>query len=168
MFLINSRLGRLSATPKSSASESLHFQGHPLSRSYGVNMPSSLTMVLPSALEYSSHPPVSVCGTDAHSSPTKLFLEAWNQRLRQQNGLVSSLGLNGARIFLSTSLRSFTCTTNGTLALPSPPLPWVLIDYEQYRNINLLSIDYAFRPRLRFRLTLGGFTWPRKPWVFGE
>ena len=38
----------------------------------------------------------------------------------------------------------------------------------QYRNINLLSIDYAFRPRLRIRLTLGGFTVPRKPWVYGE
>ena len=36
------------------------------------------------------------------------------------------------------------------------------------RNINLLSIDYAFRPRLRSRLTLGGFTFPRKPWAFGE
>jgi len=31
------------------------------------------------------------------------------------------------------------------------------------RNINLLSIDYAFRPRLRIRLTLGGLTFPRKP-----
>lgn len=31
-----------------------------------------------------------------------------------------------------------------------------------------MSIDYAFRPRLRPRLTLGGFTFPRKPWVFGE
>jgi hypothetical protein len=40
--------------------------------------------------------------------------------------------------------------------------------YWWYRNINLLSIDYAFRPRLRVRLTLGGFTVPRKPWVFGE
>src|SRR5262249_32189410 len=30
-------------------------------------------------------------------------------------------------------------------------------------NINPLSIDYAFRPRLRHRLTLGGFTFPRKP-----
>ena len=36
------------------------------------------------------------------------------------------------------------------------------------RNINLLPIVYAFRPRLRYRLTLGGFTFPRKPWVFGE
>jgi hypothetical protein len=33
----------------------------------------------------------------------------------------------------------------------------------KYWNINQLSIDYAFRPRLRFRLTLGGFTWPRNP-----
>ena len=31
------------------------------------------------------------------------------------------------------------------------------------RNINRFSIDYAFRPRLRTRLTLGGVTWPRKP-----
>jgi hypothetical protein len=31
------------------------------------------------------------------------------------------------------------------------------------RNIDLLSIVYAFRPRLRYRLTLGGFTFPRKP-----
>ena len=36
-----------------------------------------------------------------------------------------------------------------------------------YRNINRLSIDYASRPRLRSRLTLGGLTFPRKPWAFG-
>ena len=36
------------------------------------------------------------------------------------------------------------------------------------RNINLLSIDYAFQPRLRFRLTLGGITFPRNPQVYGE
>ena len=39
--------------------------------------------------------------------------------------------------------------------------------HTKHRNINLLSIDYAFRPRLRFRLTLGGFTWPRNPWIYG-
>ena len=37
----------------------------------------------------------------------------------------------------------------------------------QYWNINQLSITYAFRPRLRCRLTLGGRTFPRKPWDFG-
>ena len=31
-----------------------------------------------------------------------------------------------------------------------------------------LSIDYAFRPRLRIRLTLGGITFPRKPWAYGD
>ena len=37
--------------------------GHPLSRSYGVILPSSLTTLLPLALEFSSYLPVSVCGT---------------------------------------------------------------------------------------------------------
>ena len=36
-----------------------------------------------------------------------------------------------------------------------------------YGNINPLSIDYACRPRLRSRLTLGGIAWPRNPWSFG-
>src|SRR4051812_2483120 len=37
----------------------------------------------------------------------------------------------------------------------------------QYRNINLLCIDYASRPRLSSRLTLGGLAFPRNPWAFG-
>ena len=40
--------------------------------------------------------------------------------------------------------------------------------HKRYRNINLLSIDYAFRPRLRIRLTLGGRTFPRNPWAYGD
>ena len=36
-----------------------------------------------------------------------------------------------------------------------------------YRNINRLCIDYAFRPRLSARLTLGGRAFPRNPWAFG-
>ena len=35
------------------------------------------------------------------------------------------------------------------------------------RNVNLLSIAYGFRPRLRSRLTLGRLTLPRNPWAFG-
>ena len=35
------------------------------------------------------------------------------------------------------------------------------------RNINLISIDYACRPRLRHRLTLRGLTLRRNPWTFG-
>ena len=36
-----------------------------------------------------------------------------------------------------------------------------------YRNINLLSIAYAFRPRLRSRLTLSRLALLRNPWAFG-
>jgi hypothetical protein len=36
------------------------------------------------------------------------------------------------------------------------------------RNINLVPIDYAFRPRLRGRLTLRGLALRRNPWTFGE
>ena len=35
-------------------------------------------------------------------------------------------------------------------------------------NINQLSITYAFRPRLRDRLTLGRLTLPRNPWAYGD
>ena len=31
-----------------------------------------------------------------------------------------------------------------------------------------VPIGYAFRPRLRGRLTLRGLTWRRNPWTFGE
>ena len=40
--------------------------------------------------------------------------------------------------------------------------------HQWYRNVRLFSIAYAFRPRLRVRLTLSGLTFLRKPWVFGE
>ena len=38
----------------------------------------------------------------------------------------------------------------------------------QYRNLHLLSIGYAFRPRLRPRLTQGRSALPWKPWIFGR
>ena len=34
--------------------------------------------------------------------------------------------------------------------------------------LNLFSISYAFRPHLRDRLTLGGRTFPRNSWEFGD
>jgi hypothetical protein len=49
--------------------------------------------------------------------------------------------------------------------LASPDSAWALIS--GYGNINPLSIDYACRPRLRSRLTLGGLACPRNPWSFG-
>ena len=54
MFLLNSRLSLFSAT---------YFRRHPLSRSYGVILPSSLTRVLPFVSGFSPRPPASVSGT---------------------------------------------------------------------------------------------------------
>ena len=55
--------------------------------------------------------------------------------------------------------------------LPSPAHPFCLrphsSDIHKCRNINLLSIDYAFRPRLRSRLPQGRSALPWNPWIFG-
>ena len=51
--------------------------GDPLSRSYGVNLPSSLTMILSSALVYSTRPPVSVYGTGQRKIRLAGFLGSW-------------------------------------------------------------------------------------------
>ena len=53
----------------------------------------------------------------------------------------------------------------GSLSLPRPPIGQTEATW--YRNINLLAIDYAFRPRLRSRLTLSRRTLLRKPWTIG-
>jgi hypothetical protein len=52
-----------------------------------------------------------------------------------------------------------------TASLPRPPIGQANATW--YRNINLLAIDYAFRPRLRSRLTLSRRTLLRKPWAIG-
>ena len=44
-----------------------------LSRSYGSNLPNSLTKVLPIPLVYSTRPPVSVCGTVTRTSTLRGF-----------------------------------------------------------------------------------------------
>jgi hypothetical protein len=50
-----------------------HSRRHPFSRSYGVNLPNSLTKVLPFALVFSTRPPVSVCGTGTRVSSLRGF-----------------------------------------------------------------------------------------------
>ena len=76
MFLVNSRLGHFSA-PASPRD--------PLSRSYGVNLPSSLAVIHSSASGYSPHPPVSVYGTGgatlrAHTLFSRVWLPALSAR----------------------------------------------------------------------------------------
>ena len=58
MFLLNSRLDLFAAPSQ---------RRDPFSLSYGVNLPSSLTVNLSSALVYSTRPRVSVYGTGLHT-----------------------------------------------------------------------------------------------------
>ena len=154
--MLNSRLGLVTATL---------FQEYPFSLSYGVILPSSLTRVLSRALGFSPHPPVSVCGTGT------LFLS---------RGFSWQLGVGSFRSFSSASrselyravLPSLTPTRLHALFQPCalPILLRHLFDPFVIRwhwNFYQLSIAYAFQPRLRPRLTLGGRTFPRNPWVFG-
>src|SRR5438270_11114269 len=53
----------------------------------------------------------------------------------------------------------------GSHSLPRPPIGQTEATW--YRNINLFAIDYAFRPRLRSRLTLSRRTLLRNPWAIG-
>ena len=136
--------------------------GHPFSRSYGVILPSSLTMLLPSALGFSPHPPVSVYGTGTLQT-IAAFLDAW---LTHFPTLVRS----ASRLWIAT--RFFLC--DSSFACPGIPFPGCAFHtcphssvLTQYRNLNLLSIGYVFRPRLRSRLTQGRSALPWKPWIFG-
>ena len=63
MFLVNSRYPLVCATPSRSGRMSFTLMGSSFFRSYGGNLPSSLTIVLPIALVFSTRPPVSVWGT---------------------------------------------------------------------------------------------------------
>ena len=84
MFLVNSRPSHFTVAPYSSSREGLHRREHPFFRSYGVNWSSSLRVDHPSALEYSSRPPVLVCGTVA-SNLTRGF--SWQCGIRQSVSL---------------------------------------------------------------------------------
>ena len=94
-------------------------------------------------------------------------MEAWLQALRPQGASASRLRLDGRRIYLPAALRGYPWTTIARVSLTYPVPPLVVTVATWYRNINLLSIAYAFRPRLRSRLTLSRLALLRNPWAFG-
>ena len=156
-----------------SGREALHHSRHTFSLSYSANLPSSLTRGLSSALEYSSGPPVSVCGTSAHDIHCRGFSREHSfgefaQLLAALHRLseLSALRLSLSRpIMPSYGLEPVTNTpARLTFSVPAA----IQTHHLRCRNINLLSIDYAFLPRLRSRLTPGGKSWPGKPWACGE
>ena len=120
MFLVNSCQGHFSAAPRSFARAELHPKGHPLSRSYGVILPSSLTAVLSSALGFSPRPPVSVLVRILIHS-LEAFLGGQSNDFAPLSS-TSPLGLR-VRIYLHASLRLVrTKLSVRSSSLPRPPI----------------------------------------------
>ena len=162
--MLNSRHPLVTATPKWLAVLQVHHSGHTFFRSYGVNLPSSFWIVLSHALGYSPHPLVSVYGTVACTLSLGLFLEAWNQpcAFDTRRYLVALITLKhiAARLCQMTPTRPayrLELPSIRQLTYPSPS-PRTANCAWRCRNINLLPITYAFRHRLRGRLTLRGIS----------
>ena len=153
MFLLNSCLSLFSAA---------HIRGLPFSRSYGDILPSSLAMLLPSALGSSPHPPVSVYGTGMYHT-IAAFLDGSSTLF----ATLTSLPVTGSpytAVFPAVQIPRLDPAPSRARA--SSPCPHSSDD-TWCRNMNLLSIGYAFRPHLRPRLTQGRSALPWIPWIFG-
>ena len=149
MFLVNSRLGHFSA-PTS--------PWDPLSRSYGVNLPSSLAVIHSSALGYSPHPPVSVYSTGRTPLVAAwLFSRVWLPALSARPKARRSVGFRSPY-----GLQRGIPSPRGSVTPRSPLRP-----ARGLRNIDRMCIGSAPRLPLSSRLTRGRLAWPRKPWVFG-
>ena len=156
MFLVNSRNPLVSATPSRSESKSLHGHGHTFSRSYGVNLPSSLASVLSRALGFSPRPPESVCGTVTVSPHYAAFLGSMESPSYGAGAPPHHVSELLSRLWLSPPTRtSYLLEPALPFAGSAYPSPSLLssTNYQWCRNINLLPITYPFRARLRGRLT---------------
>ena len=127
-------------------------------------MPSSLTMLLPSALGFSPHPPVSVYGTGVYGA-IAAFLGGCSVCF------ATSVSLHFTRLLSPCGL---PCMAAPVL-VPVFPFPAHILPprprssvHIRYRNLCLLSIGYASLPRLRSRLPQGRSALPWKPWIFGR
>ena len=137
------------------------FKRLPLSRSYRVILPSSLTRVLPFVLGFSPRPPVSVCGTGTYKLHSSFSCQREFSKLPTCLRSTSQPGFS-TRTSLRTGLTACIGTTITRLAYPSASLLLSNV-CKWFRNINLMSIAYDCCPRLRPRLTLRGRTFLRKP-----
>ena len=156
VFLINSRLGLLCATPI------LIKKGPHFFRSYVCILPSSLTRVLSCALDYSSFLPVSVCGTVRNS----LTLDSVS-RHPDYIRFASTFSPLAVTAQLKDSFIHPLFTSLLRPGQPSPgrisPHASCLRNCSRFRIMNRIPIGYGFRPRLRGRLTLSRLPLLRKP-----
>ena len=154
VFLVNSCLDLFSAP---------HSREDPLSRSYRVSLPSSLTMSLPSALVCSTRLRVSVCGTGAAAMCLADFLGSMvTLAVAQPGGLAYFQGRIGGWTCLPPSAPTLF---NGLFRQAAEVSLLRLRIARCASNVilNVSSIGLAVRLILRTRLTLNRLALFRKP-----
>jgi hypothetical protein len=146
VVLLTSHQSHFTAAPSGFICFKCHPWRRPFSRSYGANLPSSLTKVLPFALVFSTRLPVSVCGTVTQVSSLRGF--SWQQG--------SATSASGARFRASALPAGFPTGFFAYTLTPIQPFmgwltslrpPFTILEW--FRNVDRISITYAFRPRLR-------------------
>ena len=102
--------------------------------------------------------------------PARFFSVAWDHsvRLSLRRSSTSPLGVERARICLGPPPTGLYRDVHHPDELPFYVTPQLDTQHSRYGNINPFPISYAFRPRLRGRLTLSGLPFLRNPWAFGE
>ena len=98
VFLLNSRTGLFVATAEGSGSKSLHRQRHPLFRSYGANLPSSLTLVSLAHLRLLASPTCVGLGTDTLSSKFRSFSRQCSHSEFSETCVSDTLRLSDLRV----------------------------------------------------------------------
>ncbi len=126
----------------------------PFSRSYGDILPSSFSTIHSRTRGYSPRPPVSVSGTVTKRTPRRGFSRqpATVHSARASPHLGFGSRLSGSLI----PRKRLPPCTGTTTARPyvRSCVPLRVVTHTLWcRNIRLLSIVYALRPRLRVRLT---------------
>ena len=124
--MLNSCLGLFSAA---------YSRRHPFSRTYGVNLPSSLTVILPPALGFSPHLPVSVCGTGILS-----LLSSFSRQCEFNSFLTNLQSPSQPSLNMRTSLHvSLT-------AWPESTIPPVCLSFCVTASVKRLSTVQEYQP----------------------
>ena len=162
MFLVNSRLGLVCATPSGSGYRSRHPTEVPLLPKLRGHVAEFLNEGSLTRLWRTS---TSTCVGFGYGHPQDSLEDFswWTTRSHfRPNGPASRLGILRRDLPHRLPPR-FHLSYHSQAGLWPPVTPIAPTSNQWYRTIPRFAITYASRPRLRSRLTLGGLALPKEP-----
>jgi hypothetical protein len=118
VFLVNSRLGLVTAAPSGLGSKSLHLGGAPLLPKLRGYFAEFLSQSSPDRLGMLYLPTCVGFGTGTHQSSLEVFLGGRGSAARRQMPAGIAPQVRGLRICLEATLHACPWTTNATVCLP--------------------------------------------------